>query len=57
MTEGGTIHSGSIVLVEPINLPEGTEVIVHVEPVTPDAACCDVSNACGLLAASSLDVN
>ena len=37
MTERGTIHSGSIVLVEPINLPEGTEVIVHVEPVTPDA--------------------
>ena len=34
MTERGKIHSGSIVLDEPINLPEGTEVIVHVEPVT-----------------------
>ena len=34
MTERGKIHNGSIVLDEPINLPEGTEVIVHVEPVT-----------------------
>jgi hypothetical protein len=34
VTERGKIHSGSIVLDEPINLPEGTEVIVHVEPVT-----------------------
>ena len=33
MTERGKIHSGSIVLDEPIDLPEGTEVIVHVEPV------------------------
>lgn len=34
MTERGKILSGSIVLDEPIDLPEGTEVIVHVEPVT-----------------------
>ena len=33
MTERGKIHSGSIVLDEPIDLPEGTEVVVHVEPV------------------------
>ncbi len=37
MTERGKIHSGSIVLDEPIDLPEGTEVIVHVEPVTHHA--------------------
>jgi len=33
MTERGKIHSGGIVLDEPINLPEGTEVIVYVAPV------------------------
>jgi len=33
MTERGKIHGGSIVLDEPIDLPEGTEVVVHVEPV------------------------
>ena len=33
MTERGKIHSGSIVLDEPIDLPEGTEVVVHVKPV------------------------
>ena len=33
MTERGKIHSGGIVLNEPIDLPEGTEVIVHVEPI------------------------
>ena len=38
MTERGTIHSGSIVLDEPIDLPEGTEVIVHVEPLTHGGA-------------------
>jgi len=34
VTERGKIHSGNVVLDEPINLPEGTEVIVHVEAVT-----------------------
>jgi hypothetical protein len=38
MTERGKIHSGSIVLDEPIDLPEGTEVIVHVEPVVLEHA-------------------
>ena len=38
MTERGKIHSGSIVLDEPIDLPEGTEVVVHVEPVGLDHA-------------------
>ncbi len=38
MTERGKIHSGSIVLDEPIDLPEGTEVVVHVEPVVLDHA-------------------
>ena len=33
MIERGKIHSGGIVLNEPIDLPEGTEVIVHVQPV------------------------
>ena len=38
MTERGKIHSGSIVLDEPIDLPEGTEVIIHVEPVVHERA-------------------
>ena len=38
MTERGKIHSGSIVLDEPIDLPEGTEVVVHVEPVVHEHA-------------------
>lgn len=38
MTERGKIHRGSIVLDEPIDLPEGTEVIVHVEPVVHEHA-------------------
>ena len=38
MTERGKIRSGSIVLDEPIDLPEGTEVIVHVEPVVHEQA-------------------
>ena len=33
MTERGKIQSGGIVLEQPIDLPEGTEVVVHVEPV------------------------
>ena len=37
MTERGKIHSGSIILDEPIDLPEGTEVIVHVEPAVHEA--------------------
>ena len=38
MRERGKIHSGSIVLDEPIDLPEGTEVVVHVEPVVHEHA-------------------
>lgn len=37
MTERGTIHSGGVVLDEPIDLPEGTEVLVHIEPVLRQA--------------------
>lgn len=33
MTERGKIHSGGIVFDEPIDLPEGTEVFVRIEPV------------------------
>ena len=38
MTEHGKIHSGSIVLDEPIDLPEGTEVVVRIEPVVHEQA-------------------
>lgn len=33
MTERGKIQSGGIVFDEPIDLPEGTEVVVRIEPV------------------------
>ncbi len=33
MTERGKIHGGGIVFDEPIDLPEGTEVFVRIEPV------------------------
>jgi hypothetical protein len=38
MVENGTIRSGQIVLAEPIGLPDGTAVVVHVEPVGADAS-------------------
>ena len=38
MTERGKILSGGIVLDEPIDLPEGTEVFVHIEPVAHEGA-------------------
>lgn len=33
MTERGKVQSGGIVFDEPIDLPEGTEVIVRIEPI------------------------
>ncbi len=38
VTERGKVHSGSIVLNEPIDLPEGTEVVVRIEPVVHEQA-------------------
>jgi hypothetical protein len=33
VTERGKVQDGGIVLVKPVPLPEGTEVVVHIEPV------------------------
>jgi hypothetical protein len=33
--EHGTVRSGQVVLPEPLGLPEGTDVIVRIEPVLP----------------------
>ncbi|MGZ8843338.1 MAG: hypothetical protein ACXW18_06720 [Pyrinomonadaceae bacterium] len=38
MTERGRVQSGGIVLDEPIDLPEGTEVLVRIEPVGDNKA-------------------
>ena len=34
LTEHGKVHDGSIVFAHPLELPEGTEVVVHIEPIT-----------------------
>jgi len=34
LIERGKVQGGGIVFSEPLALPEGTEVIVHIEPVT-----------------------
>lgn len=44
MTERGKIHGGSIILDEPIDLPEGTEVLVHVEPAVHEHASAGSGN-------------
>jgi hypothetical protein len=33
LTERGTIRQGSIVFANPLGLPDGTEVVVRVEPI------------------------
>lgn len=36
LIERGKVQSGNIVFPEPLTLPDGTEVLVHIEPVTED---------------------
>jgi hypothetical protein len=33
LTERGTVHQGNIVFANPLGLPDGTEVLVRVEPI------------------------
>ena len=35
LTQRGKVHHGGIVFTEPLTLPEGTEVLVSIEPVVP----------------------
>ena len=34
LTEHGKVQDGSILLSKPLPLPEGTEVVIHVEPIS-----------------------
>ena len=36
LIERGKVQSGGIVFLEPLTLPDGTEVVVHIEPVATD---------------------
>ncbi len=38
VVENGRVEGGQIVLAEPLHLPDGTEVVVRVEPVEPAEA-------------------
>jgi hypothetical protein len=38
VVENGRVEGGQIVLPEPLHLPDGTEVVVRVEPVEPAEA-------------------
>jgi hypothetical protein len=38
LVENGKVQGGQIVLSEPLGLPDGTEVVVHVEPLQIEQA-------------------
>jgi hypothetical protein len=45
ITEVGFVSAGGIVLDKPLELPEGSRVIVHIEPAPAGAAGMPVNNA------------